>query len=181
MTQFLKFEKLTTGTTSKHSSLLVNRETLLLVEPVTLEDKELGTTFVASRVVIIGYPEYTFYTLTSLATLQATLDAVDGTGAITVGGSSCSLDPGVLDIVSVSTQLPLLKLLRVNNNISTLTTPYVCNPNYLLYAEEVPFLDEDTELQVTGLMLTFRGNPLRRVPTKLTFAELCTLLEPLTL
>lgn len=178
MTQFLKFEKITTGTASQKSPILVNRSSILMVEEETFEDKVFRTNITASRVYIIGYPEYTFQTLTPMADIEAIIGTIDVTQGVQTGVSSCGGAPGVLDIVSLEGSLPSIKLKRIKNNVANLTQDYVCNPNYLLYAEETGFQDEITELPAVYLNLVFRGNPLRRIPTKLTFAELEQLLEP---
>jgi hypothetical protein len=177
MTQFLRFDKLTTSSSTNKQPIIINKSSILLVEEEVLEDKLYRTTFTASRVHVIGYPEYTFYTLASMTSIEAMLDAVDATQGIQTGVSSCGGTPGVLDIVNLEGSLPALRLNRIKNNIAANVVPYVCNPNYLLYAEETPFQDEDTEQQAMYLTLVFRGNPTRRIPTRLSIDDLSTLLE----
>jgi hypothetical protein len=61
--------------------------------------------------------------------------------------------------------------------MSTSTYEYICNPNYILYAEEVGYLDESVGHMATYLNVVLRGSPLRRVPTQLTIAEMAMLLD----
>jgi hypothetical protein len=177
MTQFLRFDKLTTSSFTNKQPIIVNKSSILLVEKEVLEDKLYRTTFTASRVHIIGYPEYTFYTLASMESIESILDAVDVTQGIQTGVSSCDGTPGMLDIVNLEGSLPALRLNRIKNNVKADVVPYMCNPNYLLYAEETPFQDEVTEQQTTYLALVFRGIPTRRVPTRLSIDDLSTLLK----
>jgi hypothetical protein len=179
MTQFLQFDKLTTGTASHKQPILVNRSSILLIEEDVLEDKLYRTTFTASRVHIIGYPEYTFHTLSSMDTIASLLRTVDATQGVSSTGSSCGGTPGILDVLSLEGSLPIIKLNRIKNRVAASTVPYLCNPNYLLYAEETPFQDEETEQEIQYLTMVFRGNPIRRIPTKLDISELATLLTPI--
>ena len=87
MTQFLRFDKLTTGSSTNKQPIIINKSSILLVEEEVLEDKLYRTTFTASRVHVIGYPEHTFYTLASMASIEAMLDAVDVTQGIQTGVS----------------------------------------------------------------------------------------------
>jgi hypothetical protein len=178
MAKFLQLEKLKTDL-SGTSKLLINQEDILLVDNQPMQNKVTQQVEVVRRVVLQGYPSYTFYTRTALAAFEAQLKTVDFTGGVGVG-SSCSV-PGVLDIVTVSANYPTVKLLRVKNNTLVTAEPHIVNLNYLYFAEEVPFVDEELNIQVNAFMLALRGNPHERFLAKITLAELQAVLDPMIL
>jgi hypothetical protein len=178
MAKYLQLQKLSTDLAST-STLLINQEDILIVDTVGMQNKVTQLVEVVSRVVLVGYPSYTFYTRTPMAAFEAQLRAIDFTGGIG-SGSSCSM-PGVLDIVTVSATYPSVKLLRVKNNTVVVTDPQVVNLNYLYFAEEVPFVDEELNVQVSAFMLTLKGQPNERFLAKVTLAELQAALDPTVL
>lgn len=177
MTQFIQLNKLTTDHTGEVEPFLFNKHSFLIMERQTVRNAA-GLQFIATRVVLSGHPEYTFFTPVDMDVLGAALDMVDGTQGFTPGGSQCAGDPGVISSVTVNLEYPMLKLLRIENKIWDDTVEYVCNPNLLLWAEEQSFQDAKTQLPQTALMITFGGTTPRRVLTKLSFADLVAILEP---
>lgn len=175
MAKYLQFEKLKTDL-SGTSTLIINQDDILLVDDQTMQNKVTQTIEVVRRVVLQGYPSYSFNTRTALAAFEAQLGTVDFTGGVGVG-SSCTV-PGVLDIVNVAVTYPTIKLLRVKNNTLVTTEPHIVNLNYLYFAEEAPFVDEELNVQVTAFMLALKGNPHERFLAKITLTELQAALEP---
>lgn len=175
MTAFVQFEKLKTDL-SGTSTLIINQDDILLVDDEDVQNKITQNVETVRRVILHGYPSYTFYTRTALGTFEAMLNVVDFTGGVG-SGSSCAV-PGVLDIVSIKPSFPTVKLLRVKNNSLTLTDPYLINLNFLYFAEEVPFTDEVTGTQVTAFMIALKGNPQERFLAKITLSELQAALDP---
>lgn len=175
MAKYLQLEKLKTDL-SGTSTLIINQDDVLLVDSQPLQNKVTQAIEVVRRVVLQGYPSYSFHTRTALATFESQLKTVDFTGGIGVG-SSCSV-PGVLDIVDIAVNYPTVKLLRVKNSTLVTTEPHIVNLNYLYFAEEVPFVDEELNVQVTAFMLALKGNPHERFLAKVTLAELQAALEP---
>lgn len=173
--KYLQLQKLKTDL-SGTSTFIINREDILLVDNQPLQNKVTQAIEVVSRVVLAGYPSYTFYTRTLFSAFETKLKTVDFTGGVGAG-SSCTV-PGVLDIVTVSPTYPTVKIYRVKNNTTLLTEPYIVNLNYLYFAEEVPFVDEELNTQVTAFMLTLKGNPHERFLAKITLAELQAALDP---
>lgn len=175
MAKYLQLEKLKTDL-SGTSTLIINQDDILLVDNQPMQNKVTQAIEVVRRVVLQGYPSYSFSTHTALAAFEAQLKTVDFTGGVGVG-SSCSV-PGVLDIVNVAVNYPTVKLLRVKNNTLVTTEAHIVNLNYLYFAEEVSFVDEELNVQVTAFMLALKGNPHERFLAKITLAELQAALEP---
>lgn len=175
MARFLQLEKLKTDL-SGTSTLLINQDDILLVDNIALQNKVTQAIEVVRRVVLMGYPSYTFHTRTALSTFEAELDTVDFTNGIGVG-TSCAVD-GVLDVVSIATAFPTVKLLRIKNSTLATTEAHIVNLNYLYFAETVPFVDEQLNTQQEGFMIALKGNPHERFLAKVTLAELQAALEP---
>lgn len=175
MAKYLQLEKLKTDL-SGTSTLIINQDDILLVDNQSLQNKVTQAVEVVRRVVLQGYPSYSFSTRTALAAFETQLKTVDFTGGAGIG-SSCTV-PGVLDIVNIAVSFPTVKLLRVKNNSITTTEPHIVNLNYLYFAEEVPFVDEELNVQVTAFMIALKGNPYERFLAKINLAELQAALEP---
>jgi hypothetical protein len=175
MAKYLQLEKLKTDL-SGTSTLIINQDDILLVDNQPMQNKVTQAVEVVRRVVLQGYPSYSFSTRTTLAAFEGQLSTVDFTGGIG-SGSSCTV-PGVLDIVNVAVNFPTVKLLRVKNNTLITTEAHIVNLNYLYFAEEVPFVDEELNVQVSAFMLALKGNPTERFLAKVTLAELQAALEP---
>jgi len=181
MTQFIQLDKLTTRSATELAPFLFSNKAFLISERETVIDKADGHQFVATRVTLSGHPEYTFHTLVDQDDLGVALGYVDVTAGVNPSGSVCAGDPGVISFVNVDAVYPPLKLLRIANKVATDLVEYLCNPNELLYAEELSYQDIVTGLPAISLIITFTGTAPRRVLTKLTLAELSTLLEPIIL
>ena len=175
MPKYLQLEKLKTDL-SGTSTLLINQDDILLVDNQPLQNKVTQAVEVVRRVVLQGYPSYTFYTRSALAAFEAQLKTVDFTGGVG-SGSSCTT-PGVLDIVNIATTFPTVKLLRVKNNTLMTTEAHIVNLNYLYFAEVVPFVDEELNTQVTAFMIALKGNPHERFLANVSLATLQAALEP---
>jgi hypothetical protein len=175
MAKYLQLEKLKTDL-SGTTTMIINQDDILLIDDQPLQNKVTQAIEVTRRVTLVGYPSYTLYTRTSLAAFEAQLGTIDFTGGPGVG-SSCSV-PGVLDVVNIATTFPTVKLLRVKNRTLVTTEAHIVNLNYLYFAEEVPFLDEETNTQVNAYMIALKGNPYERFLAKITLAELQAVLDP---
>ena len=67
----------------------------------------------------------------------------------------------------------------VNNSRNELE-PYVFNPEYIVFSEEIVFRDQKTSQQSTAVLLVLRDAQPKRIMTDLAFADLVTLLEPIS-
>ena len=76
---------------------------------------------------------------------------------------------------------PLLKTNMLVNNSKTELEAYVFNPEYIVFAENIVFRDQNTSLQETALLLVLRDSQPKRVMTNLDFADLITVLEPIVI
>lgn len=138
--------------------------------------------YVATRVEIYGFPNYSFYTptplslvLNSLAILHQVIDARSGAGV----GTQCANTPGVIDFVYPVTYFPFIRANMIVNHTRSQLQEYIFNPNYLVFAEESPFRDIKTGLQDVGLTLVLRDSQAKNtLLTDLSFAELSTILDP---
>lgn len=178
MAKYLQLEKLKTDL-SGTTTMLINQDDILLIDDQLLQNLVTQAFETVRRVTLVGYPSYTLYTRTTLSAFEAQLATVDFTGGVGVG-SSCSV-PGVLDIVNITTNFPTVKLLRVKNRTLLATDEHIVNLNYLYFAEEVPFTDEETGAQVTAYMIALKGNPYERFLAKITLPELQAILNPTAL
>jgi len=178
MTQFIQLDKFTTRTVSEVAPFIFNKDSFLISEKETIRDASDGHQFVATRVTLLGTPEYTFYTLVDQDVLATALGTVDVTQGLTPGGSSCAGDPGVMDTITYDAEYPMLKLLKILNKVTTNTLEYVCNTNEILYIEEIVYQDKATQMPATALVITFTSTTPRRVMTKLSFADISALLDP---
>lgn len=172
---FLNFQKITTATTSKRSSVLINADAIMLMEVDQLEDKDYGTTFDATRVEVVGFPNLGFHTVSTLDIISSSvkvIDARNGLGA----GSTCGGDPGVVDFCYTITKLPMLKCSMIFNSSISSLQDYVFNPSFLIYAASIVFTDAVSRNQETGLLIVLRDAQPRRILTNLLYSDLCGLL-----
>ena len=176
--RFLQLQKLKTDL-SGTSTIIIKANDILQVSEIQAQNKVTQQTEIVRQIILVGYPEYAFMTYTPLLAFESTLKAVDITGGLGLG-SSC-LVPGVLDIVNVDSSYPMVKLWRIKNTITTLIDPLLVNLNYLYFAEEVPFTDEVLQTQVSAMVLSFQGDPLRKTVTNASLSNLVAILEPIIL
>lgn len=177
---FLLFKKILNSNPNQLGDIIVRADSLFLYNDDVLENRQLGVNYNATRVEISSFPNYTFYTPSTVAQVSSVLKVVDLTGGAGPGtGSSCLGDPGVLDIVYAATNFPLLKANMLQNQSKTELQPYVFSPEYLIFAEDVVFQDMKTKMQDTALLIVLRDSQQRRFMTDLDFADLQTILEPI--
>lgn len=178
MARFFQLDRLTTTTTSHLKPIIFDGDAVLYAHVLKLYDKEQGIPFNATEVSVLGYPEYTFRTLVTLANLSVALGG--GTllpGFPFVGDPSCSV-PGGPVLVSIDGRLPQLLVRRVINRIKSTTESVMLNPNYIVYVETQTYQDEDTEVETSGALIVLNSTPPKQVPTNLSFAEVSAFLEP---
>lgn len=180
MSQFIRLQKLTTRSPSSGEPILFNKSDVLVVDEEALVDQGSGSPFTARRIILNGSPEYTFYTMVSLSSILTALGAINLTGGLG-SGSTCAGNPGVLDIVTLDANYPMLEVRKVVNNIASQTATITFNPNFLLHALEHPYQDEDTEVQSIGLMVAMKAVSPRRFMITLTMDDLTALLEPIVI
>jgi len=174
---FLQFQKITTQYPSRRSPIIVNTAAIQLIKVMTFDSMETGTPYTATAIEVLGFPKYTFYVTTQLATILSYLKVTDITNGF-IPGTSCA-GGNSLDIVYPQIHYPLIKAKAIENNTVTQTSDYVFNPDYLLYAEDTIFNDSVTQSQQTALMVTIRDTGPTGVLTKLPFADLVQILKPI--
>jgi hypothetical protein len=177
MTQFIQLDRLTTKSSIDVAPIIFNRDAFIISERETILVD--GIPYVTTRVTLAGYPEYTFWTLVDQDILAAALGTTDLTGGYLPSAPPCTT-VGMIDVLKVDANYPMLKLLRINNNVSTNLTEYVCNPDMFLWLEEYVFQDEVTQLPTTALLITFTSAaPKRAINAIIDFGDMSALLEPI--
>ena len=174
---FILFKKILNSNPAQLGDVLVRADSIFLYNSDALQNKKTGADYNATRIEISSFPNYSFHTPSTMNQVSSVLNVVDLTGGAG-SGSSCAGNPGVLDIVYATSTFPLLKTNMVVNNSLSELEPYVFNPEYLTFAEEVVFRDQKTSLQVTALLLVLRDSQPKRIMTALDFGDLITILEP---
>jgi hypothetical protein len=174
---FIIFKKILNGNPAQLGDILVRADSIFLYNSDILQNKKTGGDYHATRIEISSFPNHSFHTPSTMAQVSAMLNVIDLTGGAG-SGSSCAGNPGVLDIIYAASTFPLLKTNMVVNNSLTSVEPYVFNPEYLVFAEEVVFRDQKTSQQATALLLVLRDSQPKRIMTALEFSDLITVLEP---
>lgn len=179
MARFFKLDRLTTGTMSKTQPIIFDGDALLHGSEVSIYDEEQRASYTATVLSVLGYPEYTFKTLTPLATVLA---AVGGTRLVpgVPASNSCSVAGNIL-IATLPMSLPLTIVRKVRNKIKADTDELMINPNYIVYAEEQIYQDENTELETSGVLLVLNSTPPKQVPTNLALSDVIAFLNPITI
>lgn len=173
---FIEFQKITTAYPSRRSSVIVNADALLALSVDEFENKEVGAIYAATRVDVIGFPKYTFFTMTDLDVLAETINAVDVTSGFS-SGISC--DGGtVIDTVYPTVRYPFIKAPAIFNNTITETDNFIFNPNFMLYAENVIFNDVVMRSQQTALMIVLRDTAPTKIMSTLNYQDLFNMLQP---
>lgn len=175
---FILFKKILNSNPNQLGDILVRADSLFLYNADTLENKRTGTNYTATRVEIASFPNYSFYTPSTVDQVSSVLNVVDVTGGAATSGSSCVGNPGVLDIVYISTSYPLLKTNMLVNQSKLELQPYVFNPDFLVFAESTVYLDLKSKVQDTALLIVLRDSQPKRIMTDLEFADLVTILDP---
>lgn len=175
---FILFKKILNGNPAQLGDILVRADSIFLYNADILQNKQTGVDFSATRIEISSFPNHSFHTTSSMDQVASKLNVIDLTGGAG-SGSSCAGNPGVLDIIYPMTKFPLLKTNMVVNNSLTSVEPFVFNPEYLVFSENIVFRDQKTSQQVVALLLVLRDSQPKRIMTALDFDDLVTVLEPL--
>lgn len=175
---FILFKKILNSNPAHLGDILVNAESMFLYNDDVLENRKLGTSYNATRIEISSFPNYSFYTPSTVAQISSVLKVIDLTGGAG-SGSSCAGNPGVLDTIYMAATYPLLKNNMIVNNSKTELQPYVFNPVFITFAETMVYQDRKTALPDSCLLLVLRDSQPKRIMTDLEFADLVTILEPL--
>lgn len=176
---FILFQKILNNNPAQLGYVLVNSDSILLYNEDTLQNQKTGQDYTATRVEVYSFPNYSFHTKSSMAQVSSVLNVIDVTGGAGAG-SSCAGNPGVLDIIYASSTYPMLKANMLVNNSRNELEPYVFNPEYIVFSEEIVFRDQKTSQQSTAVLLVLRDAQPKRIMTDLAFADLVTLLEPIS-
>lgn len=174
---FLLFKKILNSNPAQLGDIIVRADSLFLYNDDVLENRQLGVSYSATRVEISSFPNYTFYTPSTVDQVSSTLKVIDLTGGAGTG-SYCAGNPGVLDVIFPSTSYPMLKANMLQNQSKLELQPYVFSPEYLVFSENVVYQDLKTKMQDTALLIVLRDSQQRRFMTDLEFDDLVTILEP---
>lgn len=173
---FLELQKITTSNSSKKSPIIINSSAILKIETDQFEDKETRTMFDATRLELIGYPKYTFYTLTSMDVILDKLTYVDVTNGF-VPGSTCA-GGNSLGISYPEITYPIIKAPRIFNNTVSESDVYAFNPTCLIYTEEFTFNDSMLNRQSTAMMVVLRETSPLKIPTAISYEVMSQILKP---
>lgn len=174
---FILFKKILNNNPAQLGDILVRADSILLFNSDVLQNKKTGMDYNATRIEISSFPNHSFYTKSTMAQVASMLKVIDLTGGAG-SGSSCAGNPGVLDIIYAASTYPLLKTNMIVNNSLTAVEPFVFNPEYLVFAEDIVFRDQKTSQEVTAMLLVLRDSQPKRIITALDFGDLITILEP---
>ena len=172
---FILFKKILNSNPAQLGDILVRAESIFLYNSDVLQNKKTGADYNATRIEISSFPNHSFHTPSTMAQVSSVLNVIDLTGG---SGSQCAGNPGVLDIVYATAGYPLLKTNMIVNNSMSELEPYVFNPEYIVFAEDMVFRDVKTSLQNTALLLVLRDSQPKRIMTALDFNDLIAILEP---
>ena len=175
---FILFKKILNSNPSQLGDILVQAESIFLYNSDVLQNQKIGSEYPATRIEVSSFPNHSFHTPSSIAQVSSALNVVDLTGGVG-SGSSCAGDPGVLDIIYASSTYPSLKTNMIVNRSLTELEPYVFNPAYLVFAEDIIFQDRKTSRQETALLIVLRDSQPKRIMTALNFDDLIAILEPI--
>ena len=166
---FLEFQKITTAKNSRMSPIIVNSAAIMRIEADTFEDKENRTTYDATRIEVIGFPKYTFFTMTPMNMILNKLSFVDMTSG----------NPGqYLGVMYPNIEYPLIKAPRIFNNTITESDNYAFNPSYLIYSEEFSFNDAVLGTTSTGMMIVLTETSPIKILTNVSYTDLFNILLP---
>lgn len=176
---FILFQKILNNNPAQLGYVLVKSDSILLYNADTLQNQKTGQDYTATRVEVYSFPNYSFHTPSTVAQVSSVLKVIDVSGGAGVG-SSCLGNLGVLDIVYAASTFPMLKANMLVNNSKSELEPFIFNPEYIVFSEEITFRDQKTSLQSTAVLLVLRDAQPKRIMTNLAFADLITLLEPVS-
>ena len=175
---FLLFQKIKNNNPAQVAPIIVRADSIFLYSDDALQNRVANTNYTATRVELSSFPNYNFYTTSLLNSVSSVLNVIDVTGGAGTSGSSCAGSPGILDTVYVSTTYPMIKANMLVNQSKDQLYPYVFNPEYLVFAETVTYLDKGTGVEDVALLLVLRDAQPRRILTDLAFDDLVTILDP---
>lgn len=175
---FILFKKILNDNPAQLGDILVRADSIFLYDSDVLLNQKTGTNYTATRIEISSFPNFSFNTPSTMDQVSSVLNVIDLTGGAGVG-SQCAGNPGVLDIVYPSIRFPLLKTSMIVNNSLTQLEPYVFNPEYLVFSENMIFQDSKTSLQNTALLIVLRDSQPKRIMTALEMDVLVSILEPI--
>lgn len=174
---FILFKKILNDNPTQLGDILVRADSIFLYDTVVLKNQKTGTSYTGTSIEISSFPNHTFNTPSTIDQVSSVLNVIDITGGAGVG-SSCAGNPGVLDIIYPATSYPLLKTNMIVNNSATQLHPYVFNPEYLVFSENIVYQDSKTSAQNTALLIVLRDSQPRRIITALELDVLVAVLEP---
>ena len=175
---FLLFNKISTAHPSQTVPIIISSDAILTVGTEIFEDKGMNGDYVATKVEVIGFPKYTFHTLTPYQTVINQLGTITIANGTAGTGSTCAGDNNVMDIVYPTIRYPFIEASMVFNNTITESVKYTFNSNFLVIAEPMFFNDSYHLDQRTATMIVLRDTHPKKVMTKLDFTELVALLNP---
>lgn len=175
---FLHFSKIRNSNPAQIEGITVRLDSIMLITEDVLENRTLNVNYTATRVEISSFPNYTFHTTASMNTVAALLEGVvDVTGGAG-SGSTCAGDPGVLDLVYAEARYPMLRVNMLVNSSKHYLQEHVINPEYLVFAEDLVFIDSFTRNQDSALLMVMRDSQPKRLLVDLTLADLDAILDP---
>lgn len=173
---FLEFQKITNSRPSQRSPIIVNSSAILKLDTDEFANHEGHGRYLATRVEVIGFPKYTFHTLTTMDDVLTHLFSVDVTSGL-VPGNICA-GGNTTGIVFPMTQYPFMKVAAIFNNTVTETDNYAFNPNYLIYTEEVFFNDTCKHTQSSAMMVVLQETSPLKIATKMSYETMFAVLQP---
>lgn len=155
MTQFIKLDRVTTGT---NVPIIFNHDRLL----------HLAVEGGSTRVTLAAVPEYNFHTLVPPDDILAVvLSKYDVTGG----------PPYKPAFEEVLGEMPVIYINKIINNDSTNLLPVHCNANFLLFAETVPYLDIATKVQRNATSLVFHSASPARFLTDMSLDDFGVIID----
>lgn len=165
---YLNFQKTTTSTSTRRSPIIVNSEAIMMIETDIFFDSTTNTRLNVTRMDLSGgisvITESTFANISTLITMVDARSGSNNTTATTFG----------------DTDYPWLRCNQIFNFSKTTFSDYAFNPQYLVCAEEVKFIDTINKTNETGLMISLYNSRSKNILTNLTYADLVTLLSAST-
>lgn len=170
---FIQFQKMSAQNPTVSTPIIVNIEELLNIDFANFENNGL---IVNATHIEVGWLKHSFYTLSTVANIEAALNVTDiSTGYIPgppcSGGNSAS-------IIAPSSSFPLIKVQAIFNNTLSETREIIINPSKILYVEEVTFVDASSSGQVVGVQIVMTDMTRTKLITTLTYTEIFAILQP---
>jgi hypothetical protein len=174
---YLEFTKINTSHPTTTSQVIVDADEIMLISYDTFRNLDTQSQYDCTRVDVLGHPVYSFHTLSTIDQIHTVVPMIDVRGNVASTNSSC-IDPNSLDIVYPVANFPLIRLTVIHNNRVSESEEHVINPNHIVWAEATVFNDQQTNQQVSALLLCLRDTGPRRIISTLPFLALELLLSP---